>query len=590
MDIHFYIRFVRKYLWLFILAGFLVGGSSYLTASRRPTIYTAQVMLSVGGYMESPNPNSGEIYTGLQLVQTYAVLVTTYDVLQAAIDTSNLPLTPEQLRGMVSTEIVEGTSLFRLSLSSTEPVLVVDAANALAEQLVTNSPTSLSAEQQAQLELTQNEVARLSSELETYRAELQNTADQIAGLEAQGEDEGAAYDDLVESYTQLTEQINRTSTNLVSLSNVASNLEQRSNSLRIVEQARSASARGFGALNASLVGVVIGVGLAVGVALLVEYLDDTIKTPEDLTHALMLPVLAVIARFGRSKSKGTYENRLITLEDPTSPVSEAYRALRTNLLFASEDSNERTFIISSAGPSEGKSVTTANLAVALAATGLKVLLIDADLRRPKQHHLFGVENKQGFTTLLSADPADVFNNGVLTGDLRHCVQDTSVPGLRLITSGFIPSNPTEVLGSALIKHWVKALREAEQVDVVLFDTPPVLVVSDSMVLAAALKASAVLVVEAKSTRRGAAIKVKEQLQQLGIDIKGIVLNMVNPRDLSQGYGYGYGYGYYYYYYSSDTPSATSSRPRLSARQARQRGNNHSAVAEAQQVDETSQMH
>jgi capsular exopolysaccharide synthesis family protein len=272
---------------------------------------------------------------------------------------------------------------------------------------------------------------------------------------------------------------------------------------------------------------------------------------------LGLPTLAAISRFG--KSRDGYNQRLITYRDPSSQISEQYRTLRTNLLFSTNGSNSKTaFVVTSAGPSEGKTVSTANLAVTMAMAGWRVLLIDADLRRPRMHELFGLDNNVGLSTLLSVNPGDVFGPAderrLMVHNLDECIQDTEIPGLQVITSGHIPLNPTEVLGSASMQRWFQEFRNRDDIDIVLFDTPPALVVADSPVLASAIEAPVILVLESKGTRRGAATTVKEQMEQLNVKVAGLVLNSVNPRDRV---GYGYGYGYYYYYYSDSNRSSAA---------------------------------
>jgi Mrp family chromosome partitioning ATPase len=140
--------------------------------------------------------------------------------------------------------------------------------------------------------------------------------------------------------------------------------------------------------------------------------------------------------------------------------------------------------------------------------------------------------------------------------LQECVQETEIPGLQVIPSGHIPLNPTEVLGSASMQRWFQEFRAQDDIDIVLFDTPPSLIVADAAVLASAIDVPAIVVLESKKTRRGAAVTVKEQFDQLDIKITGAVLNAVSPRDRA---GYGYGYNYYYYYYYSDKDAKPGSQ-------------------------------
>jgi Mrp family chromosome partitioning ATPase len=233
-----------------------------------------------------------------------------------------------------------------------------------------------------------------------------------------------------------------------------------------------------------------------------------------------------------------------------SPIAEGYRTIRTNLLFGNTDRGDTgIYVVTSPGPEEGKSVTTANLAISMAMAGLQVLLIDADLRRPKVHEIFDLDNTVGLTTLLSAEPRESLPDGGgsqrkrLPTNLLDCIQTTPLPKLWVITSGFTPANPTEILGSTLLQRWIQIFKQSSDIDIVLIDTPPTLLVADSSVLAATAQANVILIVDCGHTRRGAAIRAKEQFQQLGIEIKGVVANRINLRD--QGYDYGYGYTYYY---------------------------------------------
>jgi capsular exopolysaccharide synthesis family protein len=240
-------------------------------------------------------------------------------------------------------------------------------------------------------------------------------------------------------------------------------------------------------------------------------------------------------------------------------------------LFTTKGGGKPVFVITSANPEEGKSLTSANLAITMALAGLQVVLIDADLRRPKMHEVFQLDNQVGLTTLLFADPLHYNQSGdenQLPVNLRQCLQSTSIPRLRVITSGFIPSNPSEILGSALMERWVDTLRASTNIDVVIIDTPPCLLFADSAVLAMTAKADVVMVVDAGHTRRDAAIHAKEEFAKLSVEIKGVVVNRINPRDERGKYNYGYSYGYYYYT-SRQTAQAAGSNGRGRGAKSRQ---------------------
>ncbi len=543
MELIAYIRLFRKWFWLIFLGMFLAGGAAFLYRSRQPDQYQAKATILVGGFIQSPNPDYSEIMTGQDLAQTYAALARTVDVLDATVQAGDFPVTADQLGGSLQTHVVPETSLLELQITYTDPILAADMANELAEQLLLNSPSNLTAEQRQQIDLANAEIERLNSELEMDRNLRATTVAQL-----QISTDPSVIQQYRDELNTIASRINAASGNIAEFQSTITSLQQRTNSLDIVERARIPSApTGSSTLMVTLLGAVVGAALAAGLALLIEYLDDTIHTAEEATQTLSAPNLATISRFGRAND--SYSKQLITYLDPGSPISEQYRALRTNLLFSPDGATGcRAFVITSAGPSEGKSITAANLAVTMANAGWQVLLIDADLRRPRIQDVFELKNTMGLTTLLSAGGVDIDEQDNHP-DFMQYVQNTDVPGLFVIPSGHIPLNPAEILGSVNLQRRYQEIRTSNEFNVVLFDTPPILVVADGAVLASTLKIPAVLVLEAKQTRRGAAIKAKERLDQLKITVAGTVLNSANPKD--QGYGQGYNY---YYYYSDSSRS------------------------------------
>ena len=384
LELVHYIRIFRKWAWLIVLAAFLGGSISYLARSGQPSTYQAQAMVSIGSFIEAPNPSSSEIRTGVELAQTYAVLAETYDVLQAVIDAQGLPLEVEELRRIVDVRIVPNTSLLVLSVTYTDPILTADIANELAEQLILNSPTNLTEDQISQIELANADIERLNVSLQLSRQQLESIDAALAAATTPEE-----RDRLAAQRNDLLQQINLSSATVAQFTNTIADLQMRTNSLDIVERARIPTVpSGASPLTTAFLGALVGAALAGGVAVLVEYLDDTIRSAEEATQVMARPVLGVITRFG--KPKDDYRSRLVTLHDPGSSVAERYRALRTNLLFSTDERAKRAYVITSPGPEEGKSVTAANLAVVMAAAGLRVLLVDADLRRPKIHEIFGL--------------------------------------------------------------------------------------------------------------------------------------------------------------------------------------------------------
>lgn len=216
-------------------------------------------------------------------------------------------------------------------------------------------------------------------------------------------------------------------------------------------------------------------------------------------------------------TNGSHPHTLITLRDPGSAAAEAYRTLRTNIQFSSLDKPLHTLLATSTAPDEGRSATLANLAVTMAEAEQRVLLVDCDLRQPSLHALFGLPNERGLTSAI-LDP-----DGALP------TQATSVPGLSLLTSGPLPPRPADLLGSRRMEALIARLRG--EADIVLFDTPPVVAVSDAVVLATRVD-GVLLVLQAGRTRRDRARDARQKLEKVKANIVGVVLN--NAR-LEAGY-------------------------------------------------------
>lgn len=220
---------------------------------------------------------------------------------------------------------------------------------------------------------------------------------------------------------------------------------------------------------------------------------------------------------------------LITHEQTKSPISEAYRTLRTNVQFTSVDSKTKKILITSSGPREGKSTTVANLAVSMAQAGKSVLIVDADLRNPTMHKLFELSNLEGLSVSLVQDK-----------DCKNYIQETRVPGVRVLTGGPIPPNPAELVGSMRMKGLIEEV--SSQYDVVLIDTPPVIAVTDAAILAQEVD-GVILVLASGEVNKEYAQRAKDQLDKVGAKILGAVLNKADMKSSE--------YYYYYYYHGSD---------------------------------------
>lgn len=220
----------------------------------------------------------------------------------------------------------------------------------------------------------------------------------------------------------------------------------------------------------------------------------------------------------------SHERRLITVEEPKSPISEAYRVLRTNIQFSAIDQEVKVISVTSAQPKEGKTTTTANLAVAYAQDGKRVMLIDADLRKPTMHRVFTRTNRKGLTNVLAN-----------LGTLEEEVQTTDVDHLYILTSGPLPPNPAEILATKRMEQLLTELKQ--QYDVILIDTPPALALTDAQIMATRSD-GVILVVSAGTSKRDLVKKCKQNMERVNANILGVVLNNQNRKDAES---------YYYYY-------------------------------------------
>ncbi|MHB8624653.1 MAG: Wzz/FepE/Etk N-terminal domain-containing protein [Aggregatilineales bacterium] len=566
MELTAYIRLVRRWLWLIVLMAVVAGSISFVVTRTQPTQYQASTTVQVGAYLNLANPSSGMFQTAEQLAETYAALMKTYSVLNAVITKLQLPFSTGGLASLFQTQLIPGTSLMTITVTYTDPVVASDIANELATQLIANSPTNLTQGQQDQLNILQTEIDQAEIELQNARSELKTVEGALNGQNTQ---EQAI---LTARKTELINQIDTTQNSLSQMTATAASLQQQGNinSLRVVEPSRiPQSPVGSPILTRTLLAALTGSLLAIGVALVIEYFNDTLRSPSEVMPLMNVPLLGTVAPFGR---KNTYKNKLITWTQPRSAIAEAYRALRVNILYreTQDDSGPvcRLYAVTSGGPAEGKSVTTANLAVTFAIIGMRVLVVDADLRRPAQHYLFNLPNTTGLSNLWSnqtngvaspvrrsAQTVYLSSNGKRVEDdvsalLEQLVQKTEVPGLDVITGGPTVANPAELLDTPEIRGLIEGIVSSQRYDAIFFDTPPTLVVSDTNIIANVVKPKMIIVIEAGRTRRASAARAVQQLAALSIPVLGVVMNRLNPRDLDAGYGQ-----YYYSYTRYNDPNA-----------------------------------
>jgi len=321
-----------------------------------------------------------------------------------------------------------------------------------------------------------------------------------------------------------------------------------------------------------LLAIIVGLSLGIGLAFFLEYIDNTIKLPDEVTGILKIPYLGpvpAIAAGAAKDDKGARSGKgggdsggpdpvadptqdIVVVHSPKSTASEAYRGIRTSLLFSSADRAPQVILVTSAGPGEGKTTCSANIAAALAQAGSRVAVVDCDLRRPRIHQLFGRDRAVGTSNVLVANCT-----------LAEAIQSTDIPGVDIIPSGPVPPNPSELLGSQHMADMLAALRE--RYERIIIDSPPISAVTDAVILSKIVD-GVVLVVRAHQTNREVIKYALGQLQTMNAHILGAVLNGVDMGRDSYYY-----YQYYYYYYGQDGERKKKTRRRRSLRSRRYYG-------------------
>jgi capsular exopolysaccharide synthesis family protein len=534
VELRKYFGIVRKWAWLLLLVTAIAAGSSYYYSLQISPIYRAETTMLVGQVTQTPDPYSqyiGAAQVASNFAQAYALLATQPPILQATADAIHWSEPWQNLFFKVSAT-VSGNQLLRISVTDSDPPQAKLIADEIAHQLILQGPIST---QQKQAEEQRNFV---STQLAQIKLQIESTQKSLNGLAAQAaiENDPKRVDDLNARVSSLQTKIADLQRNYASLSVLTLNASTLFVAVLVPAQQPNTPVSPNIPQNVLLASIA-GLVLAGGAVFLLEYLDDTIKDPDDALRVLNLSTLGAILRIANIRQP---TDHLVTLKHPRSPVSEAYRIVRTNLRFSGIENPSGALLVTSAGPGEGKTTTAANLAVTMAQAGRRVILIDADLRRPTVHKLFGLPNDFGLSSMFLGDAPTV----------DSVMQPTAVEGLRVIPSGPVPPNPAEILDSKLMKEILQYLRT--QSDMVIIDSPPALVVADASIIGSSCS-GAMLVIDAGRTRSDASRRALATLKQTGTKVFGVVLNKLTTRRASGHYNY--------YYYSSDKqPKGTEPSP------------------------------
>jgi len=549
-----YINPLRRWWWLLLASTLVATASMGVATFFEPTQYSSRATVMIGASIRDPNPNSGELYLAQQLVTTYVDLIQRASVREPAMETLGMTWLPAY-----TARQVPGTQLMEINVIDTDPVRAQAVAQALIDQLIALSPEGAQEQKRAdfieqELDALQASITETKNEIERRQGELANmfSARQIADAQNQ--------------INALQSKLSSLQSNFTAL--LSTTQKGAVNTLTVIEPPAVGAPVSNNLLYKLLTAAAIGFMLAAGGAYLIEFLDKSFKNSDEIQQRLGLATLSAVPEVEPDKAKRTRKRRrktkqdkgveggasvthgvtrrlptapaptdinpsLVMLQDNQSPAAEAFRVLRTNIQFAAVAHPVKSLVVSSALPSEGKSLITANLAIAAAQAGNRVVIMDCDLHRPRQHHIFGLGNGLGVTTALL---------GIEGVALEQFLQPGPLPNLRVMTSGPLPPNAAEMLGSERMRSLLEQI--GQQADLIIIDSPPASVLADTAVLSHQAD-SVLLVLRAGHTNRDVVKRTVAALQQVQAHIVGVVLNRMPTR------GHGYYYYHYYYYYNYD---------------------------------------
>ncbi len=517
------IKIARRWWWLIILAPLLGGFSAYLSADRQTPLYSASATIQVNPPQTQNTVDLSALNGAQRLAETSRQLVRTREVLAPLVASLNLPYSVETLQSKVSSSTIANTSLIRISVSDPSPEQAAFLANAVANRFLEYSTEQQNA-------LSSPYIDRINQQISDTQQQIAAVQAEIAAIEASDSPESAENISRKQDLNQQLTQLQTAYSEALSNANqVALDQAAQLTQVTIADRAYAPSIPYAPRTKLyAVLGAFVGFCVAIGGVALLEYLDNTMKAGLDFGKLFNTPLLAVVGLVQNIKPG---REQLFLLEQPNSTSSEAIRLLRTNLEFAAASRPIASLAVTSAGPGEGKTTVTANLAISMAQAGFTTVIVDADLRRPTLHNLFGIRNDRGLTSLLTR-PDQAW---------QWAAVSTVSPNLMVIPSGPVPPNPSDLLSSDTLGRLVETL--SQHADIVLFDTPPILAVSDPLVIATHVD-SVMMVSRAGRTRIDAAKRAIDSLPRENVRLVGLVLNQQTGRN-GDGYYYSYSYSSYY---------------------------------------------
>ncbi len=505
MDLRTLLRFLRSSLPLILATTVVATLVAVVVSVVLPRTYAASVKVIVGSSIAGTVTDYNELQTALQLANTYAISAQTTTTAQKVIASMSLPTTPERFIRDLSTEVDRESPILTVTYRAPSAQQAADVANAVAAQLIATQGANAG----------QDVVTR------QLLAQIADVSAQIAELEQRA----VVLSEIPQPNQVQVDQLDDAEAHIVALRATLADLTAstapaaRSNAMSVLDPAvpplEPESPR---PLINGIIGVVAGLAAGVLLALTRRSLDDTIQDEEDARRAVGVPVLASIARLPATADAPI--RRLAMFSAPRSLAAEAFRTLRTSLEFSLPAGEPGVFLVASDGSGDGKSIVAANVALAFAQAGRRTILVDANLRAPALHDLFQTTNERGLTSLLQEPPLSV--DAVAYHETHS--------GLTVITSGPLPEDPSEQLGSRRAAEVIDQLRE--RADVIVLDSAAAGSYTDAVLLASLVDA-VLLVVATGRTRQSRLPRTIEAFGRVGAKVVGVAVNRLAGRARGQ---------------------------------------------------------
>lgn len=498
--------------WLIIGLAVIGVAGGYLISRGQTPIYEATTTILVGEIFESTELDRTDILTSQLVATTYAEMVRRRPVLEGVVESLNLTQSWRQLKDQVKVILIEGTQLIQITVEDSSPSRAQMLVNEIANQVISISPTRTQIQDTANTRLfVQQQIENFQARLETGQSKRDsleielvstNSTERLEEIQREIDILDGLISGWESNYTQL----------LVFLGN-----RQSPNNLTIVEPALASNSQiSPNTQLFILIGFGVGFLLALGATFTIEFLDESVKSADDLQLGINSMVLGKVP-----KIKGfDYDLKLREIQDHMSSVAEDFRLIGGNLHLYSLDGNSKSLMITSPNRSEGKSLIISSLGIVLANTGIATIIVDANPRRPAIHEIFNLTNKKGLMDLLSREKYDI-------GEYLHKTEHDS---LKLLPIGNVEINPSSLLIHEKVNTLIDALKV--QADVVLFDSSSVLDHADSKFLSTQID-GVILVVAAKRTRTNQIIKSIQNIEQAEAILSGIIFNEYLPGKPSQ---------------------------------------------------------